>query len=111
MDGVQPNSVVFRDVLLVRLRAELKARTFQPMPVRERLIPKAHGKVRMLGIATARDRVVQASLKLVLEPIFEADFKPPCSYGFVRHEAPFDRVGGRDPPAACRSRSLKLGAA
>jgi RNA-directed DNA polymerase len=81
VDGVKPNSVVFGDVLLGRLRAELKARSFKPMPVRERLIPKAHGKVRMLGIATARDRVVQASLKLVLEPIFEADFKP-CSYGF-----------------------------
>ena len=81
MDGVKPHSIVFGDVLLTGLRAELKARTFQPMPVRERLIPKAHGKVRMLGIATARDRVVQASLKLVLEPIFEADFKP-CSYGF-----------------------------
>jgi RNA-directed DNA polymerase len=49
--------------------------------VRERLISKANGKVRMLGITTARDRVVQASLKQVLEPIFEADFKP-CSYGF-----------------------------
>jgi len=59
----------------------LKARTFSPMPVRERLIPKPGGKTRRLGIATARDRVVQASLKLVLEPIFEADFKP-CSYGF-----------------------------
>ena len=45
------------------------------MPVRERTIPKANGKLRRLGIATARDRVVQASLKLVLEPIFEADFK------------------------------------
>jgi RNA-directed DNA polymerase len=45
------------------------------------MIPKANGKLRRLGIATARDRVVQASLKLVLEPIFEADFRP-CSYGF-----------------------------
>ncbi len=45
------------------------------------MIPKRDGKLRRLGIPTARDRVVQASLKLVLEPIFEADFKP-CSYGF-----------------------------
>jgi len=81
VDGVKPNSIVFGDVLLARLRAELKARAFEPMPVRERLIPKANGKVRMLGIATARDRVVQAALKLVIEPILEADFKP-CSYGF-----------------------------
>ena len=47
----------------------------------EKLIPKANGKVRRLGIPTALDRTVQASLKLVLEPIFEADFQP-CSYGF-----------------------------
>ena len=45
------------------------------------MIPKANGKLRKLGIPTIADRVVQASLKLVLEPIFEADFKP-CSYGF-----------------------------
>ena len=45
------------------------------------MIPKKSGKLRRLGIPTARDRVVQAALKLVLEPIFEADFKP-CSYGF-----------------------------
>jgi RNA-directed DNA polymerase len=49
--------------------------------VRQKTIPKASGKVRSLGIPTAADRVVQASLKLVLEPIFEAGFKP-CSYGF-----------------------------
>jgi RNA-directed DNA polymerase len=49
--------------------------------VREKAIPKAGGKVRRLGIPTVADRIVQASLKLVLEPIFEADFKP-CSYGF-----------------------------
>jgi RNA-directed DNA polymerase len=66
---------------LTELRAELKARTFVPQPVRERMIPKASGKLRRLGIATVRDRVVQAALKLVLEPIFEADFHP-CSYGF-----------------------------
>jgi RNA-directed DNA polymerase len=63
------------------LRAEVKAQRFRPLPVRERMIPKASGKLRRLGIPTLRDRVVQAALKLVLEPIFEADFKP-CSYGF-----------------------------
>ena len=67
--------------LLDGLRDDLKARRFAPQRVREKTIPKASGKVRRLGIATAADRIVQASLKLVLEPIFEADFKP-CSYGF-----------------------------
>ncbi len=53
-----------------------------PLPVRERMIPKpGTTKRRMLGIPTARDRTVQAALKLALEPIFEADFQP-CSYGF-----------------------------
>jgi RNA-directed DNA polymerase len=66
---------------LDELRCQLKGRSFTPLPVRERMIPKAGGKLRALGIATVRDRVVQASLKLVLEPIFEADFHP-CSYGF-----------------------------
>lgn len=66
---------------LSELRESLKARTFQPVAVREVMIPKPGGKRRRLGIATVRDRVVQAALKLVLEPIFEADFKP-VSYGF-----------------------------
>lgn len=70
------------EVFCDRLRQRLKTRTFRPVPVRERMIPKANGKKRRLGIATVSDRVVQASLKLVLEPIFEADFLP-CSYGFV----------------------------
>jgi RNA-directed DNA polymerase len=81
VDGVQPNSIVFGHALLAGVREDLKARRFRPLPVKERMIPKANGKRRRLGIPTARDRIVQASLKLVLEPIFEADFKP-CSYGF-----------------------------
>ena len=78
VDGVAPRSILFgRDTLLPMLREDLKARRFAPMPVREKLIPKKGGKLRGLGIPTARDRCVQASLKLVLE----ADFEP-CSYGF-----------------------------
>jgi len=66
---------------LLGVRADLKARAFQPLEVRRVMIPKANGKLRKLGIPTVADRVVQASLKLVLEPIFEADFRP-SSYGF-----------------------------
>ncbi len=64
-------------------RKQLKTGAFAPLPVRERMIPKAGqpGRLRRLGIPAAMDRLVQASLVLVLEPIFEADFKP-VSYGF-----------------------------
>jgi len=63
------------------LREQLRSGDFRPRPVRERLIPKRGGKKRRLGIPTVTDRVAQAALKLVLEPVFEADFQP-CSYGF-----------------------------
>ncbi len=66
---------------LEQLRADIKARSFAPVPVRSVMIPKVGGKKRRLGIPTVRDRVVQAALKLVLEPILETDFHP-CSYGF-----------------------------
>jgi RNA-directed DNA polymerase len=79
VDGVVPRVIVSgAGEFLGGLRAALKARRFTPTRVREKAIPKASGKVRRLGIPTAADRVVQAALKLVLEPIFEADFKP-CS--------------------------------
>ncbi len=81
VDGVAPRSITDVGAFLGGLRDELKARRFTPTRVRERMIPKANGKLRRLGIPTAADRVVQSSLKLVLEPIFEADFKS-CSYGF-----------------------------
>ena len=65
------------------LRAAIKDGSFRPLPVRERKIPKpgGSGKLRKLGIPCIADRVVQAALKLVLEPVFEADFAP-VSYGF-----------------------------
>jgi RNA-directed DNA polymerase len=66
---------------LQHVRDQLRSRTFSPVEVRQVMIPKASGKLRALGIPTVTDRVVQAALKLVLEPIFEADFAP-CSYGF-----------------------------
>jgi RNA-directed DNA polymerase len=66
---------------LGELRKELRTGTFRPLAVKERAIPKRGGKLGYLGIPTIRDRVVQAALKLVLEPIFEVDFEP-CSYGF-----------------------------
>jgi RNA-directed DNA polymerase len=88
---------------LAELRASLKDRSFRPLPVRERLIPKPGStKRRRLGIATVRDRVVQAALKLVLEPIWEADFQP-CSYGF----RPTPMSGcwrAISPPASTKSR-------
>jgi RNA-directed DNA polymerase len=82
VDGVAPRSVgAGAGKLLGQLRGDLKAGRFVPQRVREKMIPKASGKLRRLGIVTTADRIVQASLKLVLEPIFEADFAP-CSYGF-----------------------------
>jgi RNA-directed DNA polymerase len=83
------DGVTFEDIegsgvegVLEQIRDELVARTYQPMRVRRKAIPKDGGtKVRVLSIPTIRDRVVQGALKLILEPIFEADFQP-GSYGY-----------------------------
>ena len=69
------------DRMLRELRSDLHQGVYRPAPARRVEIPKPRGGVRPLGIPTVRDRVAQAAAKLVLEPIFEADFLP-CSYGF-----------------------------
>ena len=82
------------EAFLVQIRDELVRRTYAPLPARRQEIPKDGGKVRILLIPAIRDRVVQGALKLILEPIFEADFQP-GSFGYrpkrTAHEA-VDRV-------------------
>jgi RNA-directed DNA polymerase len=82
------------DAFLRQIRDELVQRTYKPLPARRQEIPKEGGKVRVLSIPAIRDRVVQGALKLILEPIFEADFQP-GSFGYrpkkTTHEA-VDRV-------------------
>jgi RNA-directed DNA polymerase len=68
-------------VWVAAIQQSLKERTYRAQPVRRVYIPKADGKLRPLGIPTLVDRVVQAAVKLIIEPIFEADFED-CSHGF-----------------------------
>lgn len=83
IDGIDFDTIEVQgeDKFIYDLRKELKDKTYKPSPVKRVYIEKANGKLRPLGIPTIKDRVVQMSCKLVIEPIFEADFEE-CSYGF-----------------------------
>jgi len=83
IDGVTFEAIEESGVegFLRQIRDELLTSAYQPMRARKKEIPKDGGKVRVLSIPTIRDRVVQGALKLILEPIFEAEFQP-GSYGY-----------------------------
>ena len=96
VDGVTFEAIEAQGVeaFLQQIRDELVQRTYKPLLARRQEIPKDGGKVRVLSSPAIRDRVVQGALKLILEPIFEADFQP-GSFGYrpkkTAHEA-VDRV-------------------
>jgi len=79
------------EVLLEQLRDELIGRTYKPLPARRQEIPKDGGKVRVLSIPAIRDRVVQGALKLIVEPVFEADFQP-GSFGYRPKRTAHDAI-------------------
>ena len=93
IDGVTFDAIEAEGVVefLAEIRADLVRRTYRPARVRRVEIPKGEGKTRVLSIPTIRDRVVQGALKLILEPIFEADFQP-GSFGYRPRKSAHDAI-------------------
>src|SRR5271167_776072 len=93
IDGVTFAAIEAQGVatFLEQIQDELVQRTYVPLPARKQEIPKDGGKVRVLSIPAIRDRVVQGALKLILEPIFEADFQP-GSFGYRPRKTAHDAV-------------------
>lgn len=93
IDGVTFEAIEAQGVerFLEQIQTEMVQRTYKPQRVRKVGIPKSGGKVRILSIPTIRDRVVQGALKLILEPVFEADFQP-GSFGYRPKKSAHDAV-------------------
>src|SRR6266478_3125229 len=93
VDGVTFEAIETQgvDCFFEQIRDELNQRNYVPLPARKQEIPKDGGKVRVLSIPAIRDRVVQGALKLILEPIFEADFQP-GSFGYRPKRTAHDAV-------------------
>ena len=93
IDGVTFDDIEKQGVeaFLEQIRDELTGRNYVPRPARRQEIPKDGGKVRVLSIPAIRDRTVQGALKLILEPIFEADFQP-GSFGYRPNRSAQDAV-------------------
>ncbi len=116
VDGQTARSIEARHTVtgfLEQLRADLKARTFQPLPVRERTIPKRSGKLRRLGIPTVRDRVVQAAMKVVSEPCLWGGLPavfvwvPTQPPGTGRHRRHFTTTGAPALMSGCWKRTSR----
>ena len=80
-DGIEFKDIKEEEIFINEIQEELKQKKYKPNQLRQVEIPKANGKVRILRIPTIKDKVVQMAVKLIIEPIFEADFKD-CSYGY-----------------------------
>ena len=94
IDGVSFEAIesgIGVETLLRDLAQDLKEKTYRAQPVRRVMIPKADGSQRPLGIPTIRDRIAQMAVKLLIEPIFEADFCP-NSYGFRPRKSAHEAV-------------------
>lgn len=79
--SIEDVKVYGEEELLNEIAEELRTEKYRCKPVRRTYIPKSDGRKRALGIPTIKDRIVQMAAKIVIEPVFEADFQP-CSYGF-----------------------------
>lgn len=94
IDGISIQAIERKGVseFLKEIQTELKNKSYHPKPVKRVYIPKSDGKLRPLGLPTVKDRVIQAAVMLVIEPIFEQDFLD-CSYGFRPERSAHQAIG------------------
>ena len=93
IDGITIKEIKKQGVetLLNKIQSELRTKTYQPSPLKMVYIPKTNGKQRPLSIPTAKDRITQSAIKLIIEPLFEAQFEP-YSFGFRSDKSAHDAV-------------------